>query len=89
MFIAANIVCCRLRHQDARCTHRWFNKLVAVTILQSFAFFANVSVWGRGGVMAPTVRFAPVVPWAKAGPGFLENNEILFVRNCVTNVQIS
>jgi hypothetical protein len=39
MFIAANIVGCRLRHKDARCTHRQFNKLVSVTILQSFAFF--------------------------------------------------
>jgi hypothetical protein len=31
-------------------------------------FFANFYVWGPGGG-APTVRFAPVVPWAKAGSG--------------------
>jgi hypothetical protein len=31
----------------------------------SLFFFANFYVWGGG---APTVRFAPVVPWAKAGP---------------------
>jgi hypothetical protein len=69
MFITANIVCCRLRHQDARCTHRYFNKLVAVTILQSFAFFfLQIFMYSGGG--APTVRFAPVVPWAKTGPGY-------------------
>jgi hypothetical protein len=67
MFIAADIVGCCLRHQDARCTHCFFNKLVAVTILQSFAFFfANFYVWGWGG---PTVGFAPVVPWANTGSG--------------------
>jgi hypothetical protein len=49
MFIAANIV---------------FNKLVAVTILQSFVFFFLQIFMYRG---APTVRFAPVVPWAKTG----------------------
>jgi hypothetical protein len=48
MFIAANIVGCRLGHQDARCTHRSFNILVAVTILESFEFFANFYVWGWG-----------------------------------------
>jgi hypothetical protein len=48
MFIAANIVCCRLRHQDARWTHHSFNKLVAVTILQSFAFFCEFLCIGGG-----------------------------------------
>jgi hypothetical protein len=43
---------------------------VAVTILQSFAFFfvANFYV----GVGA-TVRFAPVVPWAKTGPACISS----------------
>jgi hypothetical protein len=67
MFIAANIVGCRLRHQDARCTHRSSNKIVAATKLQSIAFFfCKFLCAGRGG--APTVRFAPVVPSAKTGP---------------------
>jgi hypothetical protein len=37
----------------------------AVTILQSFAFFCKFLCTGGGGA---TVRFAPVVPWAKTGP---------------------
>jgi hypothetical protein len=45
------------------------NKLIAVTILQYFCF-ANFYVPGGGGRGAPTVRFAPVVPWANTGPGF-------------------
>jgi hypothetical protein len=65
MFIAANIVGYRLRHQNARCTHRLLNKLVAVTILQSYAFFGKFLCREEG---APNIRFAPVVPWAKAGP---------------------
>jgi hypothetical protein len=70
MFIAANIVGFHLRHQVARCTHRYSNKLVGVIILQSVAFFfANFFVLGGGG--APTVRFAPVVPWAKTGPDYM------------------
>jgi hypothetical protein len=44
------------------------NKLVAVTILQSFAFFCKFLCCTGGGRGAPTVRFAPVVPWAKTGP---------------------
>jgi hypothetical protein len=43
------------------------NKLVAVTILQSFTFFfLPIFMWGGGG--APTVCFSPVFPWAKTGP---------------------
>jgi hypothetical protein len=30
-------------------------------------FFANFYIWGGG---APTVWFAPVVPWAKTGPAY-------------------
>jgi hypothetical protein len=67
MFIAANIVSCRLRHQDAGCTHRQFNKLVAVTILQSVTFLCKFLCTGGGGG-APTFRIAPVLQWGKAGP---------------------
>jgi hypothetical protein len=35
-------------------------------------FFANCYVFWVGGAGAPTVRFAPVVPWAKAGPVFTD-----------------
>jgi hypothetical protein len=50
MFIAANIVCCRLRHQDAQCTHRYSNKLVGVTILQSVTFFLlQIFMYWEGG----------------------------------------
>jgi hypothetical protein len=48
-----------------------FSKLVAVTILQSFAFFfLQIFMYREGGGWGwpPTVRFAPVVPWAKTGP---------------------
>jgi hypothetical protein len=34
-------------------------------------FFANFYVHGGGG--APTVRFAPVVPWAKTGPDYTDH----------------
>jgi hypothetical protein len=86
MFSAENIVCCRLRPQDARCTqctHRYFYKLVAATILQRFAFFfffANFYV--QEG--APTGRIAPGVPWARAGPG--DNGILCYVR--VTTVVV-
>jgi hypothetical protein len=86
MFIAANIVCCRLRHQDARCpTVSSINSLL--TILQSFAFFcAHFYVWG-----APTVRFAPVVPWAKAGRGprsFSCSQMCFKTVNCINYTQV-
>jgi hypothetical protein len=50
------------------------NKLVAVTLLQSFVFF-KIFMYRGGGA---TVRFAPVVPWAKIGPAFSPcfNNEL-------------
>jgi hypothetical protein len=37
-------------------------------------FLAHFYVWG-----APTVRFAPVVPWAKAGPGRLSWRLLLYL----------
>jgi hypothetical protein len=33
-----------------------------------FAFFGQIFMYGVGEV--PTVRFAPAVPWAKAGPDY-------------------
>jgi hypothetical protein len=36
--------------------------------LQSFAFLFCKFLCTGGGGGAPTVRFAPVVPWAKTGP---------------------
>jgi hypothetical protein len=71
MFIAANIVCCRLRHQDARCTHRSINSLLSQYCKASlFFFFKFLCTRGGGGVwgVEPTVCFAPVVPWTNTGP---------------------
>jgi hypothetical protein len=66
MFIAANIVCCSLRHQDAQVpTVSSINSLLSQYCKASHYFFGNFYV--GGGV--PTVRFAPVVPWANTGPG--------------------
>jgi hypothetical protein len=68
MFIAANIVGCRLRHQDAP-TVSSINWLLSQYCKASH-FFANF-FFGGG---APTVRFAPVVPWAKTGPAWQQGN---------------
>jgi hypothetical protein len=59
MFIAANIVGCRLRHQDVRCTPRYCT---------ASHFFLQIFMYWEGEGGAPTVRFAPVVPWAKTSP---------------------
>jgi hypothetical protein len=50
MFIAANLVCCRLRHQDARCTHRQFNKLAGGG---APVRFAPVVPWAKTGPECP------------------------------------
>jgi hypothetical protein len=67
MFIAANIVCCRLIHQDAQVpTVSSINSLLSQYCKASHYCFGNFYVGGG----APTVRFAPVVPWAKTGPAY-------------------
>jgi hypothetical protein len=43
------------------------NSLLSQYCKASQFFFTNFYVWGWGG--APNFRFAPVVPWAKTGPG--------------------
>jgi hypothetical protein len=45
-----------------------------------FLVVANFYVWG-----APTVRFAPVVPWAKTGPGDSES-VLSWLRYCDTTL---
>jgi hypothetical protein len=67
MFIAANIVGCRLRHQDARCTHSLLSQYCKAS---HFVVVVVIFMYWEGGGGAPNVRFAPVVPWAKTGPGY-------------------
>jgi hypothetical protein len=66
--VMLHVYFCKYWHQDIKMPMYplLFNKLIAVTILQSFAIFFCIFLCRGGG--APTVRFAPVVPWAKASP---------------------
>jgi hypothetical protein len=68
MFIAANIVGCHLGHQDERCIHRWFNELVAVTILQSFAFFLQIFMY----LGSANCSLCPGCPMGKDRPWLLD-----------------
>jgi hypothetical protein len=54
---------------------------IVVTILQSFAIFFLQIFMYRGGA---NVRFAPIVPWAKAGPEHTQHdvsNDIFYFNN--------
>jgi hypothetical protein len=53
------------------------NSLLSQYGKASHFFFANFYVWG-----APTVRFSPVVPWAKAGP---DRTEEIHKKSCQNN----
>jgi hypothetical protein len=68
MFIAANIVVAALdiKTRDVP-TVSSINSLLS-QYCKALHFFWQIFMYRRG---APTVRFAPVVPWAKTGPGCL------------------
>jgi hypothetical protein len=63
MFIAANIAALDIKTRDVP-TVSSINSLLSQYCKAMHFFFANSYVGGGGA----TVRFAPVVPWAKTGP---------------------
>jgi hypothetical protein len=58
------------------------NSLLSQYCKASNLFFCNFLCTGRGGGGPPTVRFAPVVPWTKTGPGYSVKHTHTIRHNC-------